>query len=429
MEFFISINIALIQLSNVYLRYLPFRSNLTEDETRKFWIKILKLCSILITADTILFLKFGILPLIYKMMFLIGWLSYFAMSVLFIKDKFKNHIFVLGMQGLWAILLQTLASITISLLKNFFVVNEIFMQGLIYLVFFAILWRFEIKLFENVLPARPVMEQHFKWYIAILPLPMLFGITTPMMDNIFIHSFKERLVRFFIPLFFFLVYRSLSNLTLQLEKKNQQEYFNRILNHQLQSLKTRDLIIQENQKSLAVFRHDLRHNCRLIAAMLKEGKIQNAIDFISKQDMLLRQTESEKDSSISVLQSVISIYRQKAQENSIKFDAKINLPINYNSGDVTILLSNLLDNAINFSKSDPPNEREIFLLVSYDEDSIFIDIANSFNEKIIFDESGLPRWNLGNGMKTLLTFRDKHFAKIKFVQTEKRLNISIYFRY
>jgi signal transduction histidine kinase len=197
----------------------------------------------------------------------------------------------------------------------------------------------------------------------------------------------------------------------------------------LQSLKERNLIIQDEQKKLAVFRHDLRHNYRLIAAMLNENKIQKAIDFISKQDELLRNVDANDDLPPSILHSVISIYRKKAQELSIKFYSKINLPLNYNSGDITILLTNLLDNAINFNKSDSLEKREIILSVSYDEDNIFIEIANRFNEKVILDENGLPRWKFGNGMKTLLAFRDKHLAKIKFIRTDDRLNILIYFRY
>lgn len=413
---FISIQIAAIQLSSVYLRYLPFRAGLTDDEIKFFWLKMLLLCGVIITADSILFLKFGVSALLYKSVSIVGMIIYFALSVILIREKFIYHVCALGMQLLWTILLHTLASITISFLNKFFIINEFFWQSALYLVFFAALWRVEVKLFENILPTRLVMEKELKWYMALLPLPIFLGIFIPMFDNVFLHSFKERIVRFFIPLFFILVYRSINLMTLQIEQKNRQEYWNKILNQQLQSLRARDSVIQESQKQVAVFRHDLRHNYRIIAAMLRENKISQAIEFISRQDNLLHQVEVANSEKNSVLHSVISIYRRKAQELSIKFEEKIHLPANYGGGDITVLISNLLDDAINLFQA-----REIFLSISYDAQNIFLEFESLNGAEIIFEDSGC------NTVKTLETFKQKHSAKIKNVQAAKRLNISVSF--
>lgn len=419
---FLSIQIALIQISSVYLRYLPFRTNLTEDEIKIFWRKMFLLCAIIITAHTILFAKFGVSPLIYKMAMLAGAAIYFALSVILILEKLIYHVFALGMQLLWTILLHTAASMTNSFLQQFLAVNEIFLQSLLYLLFFAALWRVEVNLFENILPARRVMEKEFKWYIALLPLPIFAGIFIPMFDNVLLHSFKERIVRFFIPLFFFLLYRSINLLTLQIEQKNRQEYLNKILSQQLQRLKARDSVIQENQRQISVFRHDLRHNYRLIAAMLRENKIAQAIEFISNQDKLLRQVEFENAAQSSITHSVVSIYLRKAQELSINFESKIRLPLNYVGGDFTALLSNLLDDAINFLQSQPPNAREIILAVSYDSQNIFMELSISCSEEILFAE------NFPAAMKNLSAFQEKHCAKIKNAQTADRLSILVSFK-
>lgn len=423
----IALSVTLIQLSGVYLRYLPFRADLTDDKTKNFWRKIFALSAVLFSCNIFLFEEFGIVPLIYKSAFALGWFSYVGLSVILIRQKFAYHIFVVGMQGLWSIMLHTMASIFNSLFLKNFSVNEIFLHSALYLFLFLILLRAETEVFKNILSAQRILEKQFKWYVAILPLTILFGIVIPMVDDILIHSFKQRILRFLIPLFFFLIYRSFNMMVLQIDKKNQQAHLNQLLNQKLQTLKEHNLLIEENQKQLAIFRHDLRHNYRLIAVMLNEGKVSKAIKYILHRDKLLSQTETEEDMPESLLDSVILIYRRKAQDFSIKFETDIKLLSLNNSadGDIIILLSNLLDNAINASKKQPLESREITVMIAQIDKNISLEVSNRYDEKIILDKNGFPNWKFGGGMNTLLTFQKKYDAEINFVQSEGKLKILI----
>ena len=77
--------------------------------------------------------------------------------------------------------------------------------------------------------------------------------------------------------------------TRQIDEQRHNEYINNMLNQQLESLKRHNLLIQENQKQISIFRHDLRHSYRLISAMLKEGNVEEALIHIKTQDELINQ--------------------------------------------------------------------------------------------------------------------------------------------
>ena len=310
----VSATIGITQLLNAYLRYLPFSKRMTLEEIQTLWTKFLILAALLFFGYTILFSIYGLNAKFYKLAFTIGWILYFSISVVTIKEKFIRHIFVFGMHGIWALIIQGMAATVNATLQEFFTVNEFLLQGILNIFWLVILLKWEKEIFINLLLPNYFFESKFRWYNALLPLAILMGTYLTMLDNVLIQPFKERFLRFLIPIFFLMMYRSVNIANREIEKKNRREYFNKTLQQQLQNLREYNLIEQENQKQLAIFRHDLRHNYRLISAMVKEGKFQAAIEHIQLQNELLGKTdESDKISANSILNAVILTYQAKAQ--------------------------------------------------------------------------------------------------------------------
>ena len=426
----VSATIGITQLLNAYLRYLPFSKRMTLEEIQTLWTKFLILAALLFFGYTILFSIYGLNAKFYKLAFTIGWILYFSISVVTIKEKFIRHIFVFGMHGIWALIIQGMAATVNATLQEFFTVNEFLLQGILNIFWLVILLKWEKEIFINLLLPNYFFESKFRWYNAFLPLAILIGTYLTMLDNVLIQPFKERFLRFLIPIFFLMMYRSVNIANREIEKKNRREYFNKTLQQQLQNLREYNLIEQENQKQLAIFRHDLRHNYRLISAMVKEGKFQAAIEHIQLQNELLGKTdESDKISANSILNAVILTYQAKAQNLGIKVSVDVQAFEISNEGDFAILLSNLFDNAISASLKQPPDSREIFLSIFRADEKFFLEISNRCEEILELNEKGLPVWKYGTGMKTLLNFLEKYQAQVKFFQADDWLKISVSWKF
>ncbi|MBQ7704544.1 MAG: sensor histidine kinase [Selenomonadaceae bacterium] len=422
----VSATIALTQILNACLRWLPFSKRMTLEESKILWKKFLILAALLFVGDTILFQIYGLDAKFYKLAFSVGWILYFGIAAVTIREKFIRHIFVFGMHGIWALIVQGMAGTLNSAVQEFFSVNEFLLQGILNIFWLVILWQWEKEIFINLLMPNYFFESKYRWFNALLPLVILAGIYLTMLNNVLIQPFKERFLRFLIPGFFLIMYRSANVANREIEKKNRRQYFNKILQQQLQNLREYNLIQQENQQQVAIFRHDLRHNYRLISAMVKEGKFQAAIEHIQIQNELLGKTdESEKISANSILNAVILTYQAKAQNLGITATVDIQAFELSNEGDFTIVVSNLFDNAISASLKQSADSRKIFLSILRAGEKIFLEISNRCEEILELDEKGLPLWKYGTGMKTLLEFQEKYQAQVNFAQTEDWLKISV----
>lgn len=423
----ISATVTVVQILNAYLRYLPFSQQMTLEDTQKLSRRFLRLGALLFAFDVFIFYNFGITAQIYRLIFIFGALSFFVTSAVTIKEKFILHIFVYGMHGIWELILHGMAATANDALKNFFTFDEFIFQGILVIFFFALFWKVEKDFFQNLLATRYFFEGKFRWYNALLPLAVFSGTFLMMNKGDLIQPFKERLLRLSFPIFFFAMYRSINFVNQQLDKKNRQKLLNQILQQQLQNLRDYNLIQQENQKQLTIIRHDLRHNYRIISTMLKEKTIGAAIEYIQAQEVSIGKNDAAKNGgSNSILEVVILTYQTKSQSLGVKTSIEIQPAFSCsNENEFVILLSNLFDNAINAVQNLPPAEREISLMLRRAELKNFFEISNSCNEIFKSDENGLPNWRHGTGMKTLINFKEKFGAQIKFVQTDARLKISV----
>lgn len=422
----IVLNLIVIQLLGAYLRYLPFRQRMTATEIQTLWTRFFAVSALLFVLDMFIFHYYRISPFFYKMTFVFALIGYFLTAVFTIKEKFLYHIFVFGLQTIWALILHMLAATANSFCKVFFDINEIFLQGILFCFFFVLFWKLERNFFSKLLNNKYVLDKYFKWYDALLPLIIFIGLFIRIMNDVLIQSPLERTLRLFIPVFFFTIYHSMNIIYRQSENTRKQRISNKILQAQLQNLRNYNLIIQENQKQIAVLRHDLRHNYRLITAMLKAGKVQKAVEFLQTQTQKVTSNKSENQ---SMLQFVISTYRNKAQELKIKTVIEIQTSsiISFYESDLAILLSNLFDNAITASKNQPPNEREIILKLYQTEDKNFLEISNRVNFNFDINGDEIPFRKRGTGVNALLNFKKLYNAQIKFTQFESFLKISVIF--
>ncbi len=411
-----SFNVTLIQISGAYFRYLPFRAEMTAGEIKKFWRRIFLWSVASFGIIAAIFLQVGLNVWLYKIIFIFGWLPYALISIVMIRAKISLHIFVIGIQALWSIMIHTVVAMGVKIFQIEVPLEAMFFQGVWYISAVLLLIRLEIEIFSNLLWfSRELFNSPLSKYITVMPVAIFIGCVLPIAGVENYVTLKEQILRFLIPLFFFLMYRAVRISNKQLEELQQNSAVSKILNHQLETLKLYDSLIRENQKQVDSYRLYLRRNYGKISEMLDGGKKNDVLNFIKEQIKTLREMHNNFFTSIPLLNAVFLIYKRKAEEFKIKVTQKIFLPENLfvEEMDFAVLLADLLGQNFDKLKSAPENLRELFISIQGLENQIALEIFVPLENSPVQD------------MTVAETFAEKYSANIKTLQTDDGFKIFI----
>lgn len=420
-----------IQLSDSYLRYLSFRDGMTVDE-KKFLLRNFLILSIICgVIYYFAFTRYGITSPLYKAILIGGCFPWLAVFMLTIKRNTSQHVFIFGMSSIWSTMQHNWSAIAVVMLFPFGTANEVIItHALLYPLLFLVCLPVERKLFTKLLPPKKFFDSYGK-LIAFFPFLMTFGVLVLWAQEPMIHTWQERFSRFYLPFVFFFFYRHILITTEQLNEQQHTTQNLRRMNEQIHALEEYNRLIQENREKVAVMRHDLRHNYRLIYMMIQAGKFEAAKQHIESQEKLLVKTAAKIFCTQPLINISLLIYIRRAESLGIKVQHKINLPeyITVDESDLALLISNLLENAIDATLRQPRNRRGISITVQTVEKQFVLEVSNYCDEKIIFDEKNLPytsREGHGLGMASVKIFADKYNAYTDFSQESGIFKVSMY---
>ena len=428
---FMAVTLTLIQISSAYLRYLPFSRELSSGKIYKLR-KYFLLWSLAGLIINFCIFSNGINYLNYKIATFPGWIPYFIISVLVIENKFLQHVFILGMQCLWTFMLHAFAGMGVALIYGTMSEEFLYLQLIFYLLLFFALFKIERNFFLNLLPNPSFFEdKKLKIYISILPFAIFVGTLISISDVTFLPTWRERLSNATFPIFFFLIYQSLSAATRQVAEEQLQAENARLLSQQVKEFEEHNSLMQKNQREVVEIQKNLLNNYRTIDKFLEENKPKEAIKFIEKQTDILDSTRVKVFCLAPLVNVALSIYLKRAKEIGVKVSHKVDLPPKFatDESDLAVLLSNLLENAINASKKQNPSEREIAVTIRHNGKQYILDISNRYNYPLKLDENGLPytkKIGHGIGMASLKNFVGKYNAFVDFSQENNFVRVSMY---
>jgi len=282
-----SVEVTLIQIIGAYLRYLPFGCELTEEQqhTLRLRLALWSVCSFLIyirlSADSAIDVG------LFRPIVFLGWLPYFLLSLTVIRKRICSHLFVLGMQGLWAVVLHAVAVVIASTLWAMDGKAIVCERMAVYLLLFVILWPAEKKIFVHL----PIMDQlpiktSWRWRLAVMPMLIMWGVLLPVVHTTFLPYWGNRLSRLSMPIMFFLIFRLFDTYRQHLSTKWEQFYVNRSREMQLKTLQKQAETMEELHKRTGILRHDMRHSYRLIYIMLENGDVDEALHYVEEREKL-----------------------------------------------------------------------------------------------------------------------------------------------
>lgn len=175
----------------------------------------------------------------------------------------------------------------------------------------------------------------------------------------------------------------------------------------------KEALLKESYEELRTLKHDLKH---VLTSQIDPDAISASLD----------QAFVPIETGYSYLDTIVNANYIRAIRLNIKFDTYIERieKININENDLTILLTNILDNAIRHTEG----KKEILFEIYKKNGFLMIVCTNSMQHQIL-DKSGNIKINHssknGYGVKSINKIFKKYDGSIKYSQSEDTLACSI----
>ncbi len=176
---------------------------------------------------------------------------------------------------------------------------------------------------------------------------------------------------------------------------------------------------KNSQKQGAIYRHDLRHHLQYLNTCIIENHKNEALSYINKINRAIEDTEVQQHCENTSINLILSAYETKAKKSHIDVDINAMVPmvIPMHAADVCVILGNAIENATRAcNKLDHEDNRKIGVRCKYENKKLMIEIWNTFNGEIVFDED-LPisrEKDHGLGVRSIVATTKKYHGLYSF---------------
>ena len=209
-----------------------------------------------------------------------------------------------------------------------------------------------------------------------------------------------------------------------LDLKKEQKEKERITT-QNQYFQNQFTLLHSSGRQVRSIRHDMRNHLAVIRSMIGSQN-QEAFQYLNG---LLGDinTNFEISSTGNLLLDSLINYKFRnypADKLDISYHASIPEDLSFNACDLTVILGNLIDNAIEAATKCPEGNRKIELTLNYSNGCLIIEIANTFTGELISNERGYfttkkQTDSHGFGLLNIRHAVEKHGGTVSFSQEGK----------
>jgi hypothetical protein len=211
----------------------------------------------------------------------------------------------------------------------------------------------------------------------------------------------------------------------QMQEKFTMENEKQLLKIQVEALQKQSNAVLEMEEKTRIIRHDTRHYIQNIAVLLQSGETENAINFISKVDDMLVQSEIPKYCENPTINAILTYYLENAKIEGIDIKTRLDIAkiIHIDEMELSTVLANAIENACHACAKMPEGLHKMIEIICVSAPNFVIEIANTYYGDIQFDSNGFPvskEEAHGIGTKSIDAFVKKHHAILDY-QTENSI--------
>ena len=198
----------------------------------------------------------------------------------------------------------------------------------------------------------------------------------------------------------------------------------------------RELIAHEEK--MRIIKHDIKNHLICIQGFLSYNKIKDAENYIAEIINYMADTDYIIRTGNNIADIILNAKSKQIEENNIKFDCTIIMPIlhNINDFDLCIILGNAIDNAIEGCNriKDQNILKNISVKSAVDKGYLLIEIKNTYDNKIKringkFYTEKANKLNHGYGLKNISDTLKKYNGMYEIYTEDKFFKLLIMIPY
>ena len=138
--------------------------------------------------------------------------------------------------------------------------------------------------------------------------------------------------------------------------------------------------MQRNEKNVSLLRHDMRHFLNNIAAFIENNENDKALDYIHSIVKATEKTTRKRFCANEIINIIIMSHADSFKDKHIDFRYSISVPskLPFSDIDMTSILQNALENAMNAVMKLEPEKRFIRLSISEKSGKLLISVENPY---------------------------------------------------
>lgn len=298
------------------------------------------------------------------------------------------------------------------------------------LIAIPLLWLF-LKFFY--LPIEDDLDAKTSGYLSLLSLILsaLLALVLSFVNYVWILSDPTSFFLFFVLLatvfviyiLFFKIYRLSREKSASRQKAMQIQHQNELFGEQYRK-------IFENMENLRKMRHDQLHHLLALQNLLDNGKIQKAREYLMQYLDDTRKYELIHFCGNSVVNMLVSHYYALAKEQDIGFTIRITIPdeLPIQDTDLSVLLGNLLDNALSAAGKTTDSDRFVSLNMIYSGKMLAVTVDNGFDGKVNWNGErylSTKQGHTGIGLKSLADIAEKYNGGAEFTHDKTEFHSAV----
>ena len=195
------------------------------------------------------------------------------------------------------------------------------------------------------------------------------------------------ILKFLIVMSMFLIIFLVMRMILIKEKNTSMEVVISVLQEQMGKLTEYYGELNKKDEELRQFRHDTKNMMLALQSMIKDGKNHQAIDYIENMGTMYQRTAKLYDTGNFIADALLSTKAQMAEEINTKIIMNGFIPAaKINDVDMVILLSNLLDNAME-ACAQVDGEKKILIDSVLGKQMWCIEVSNPTKKNVIITKN------------------------------------------
>ncbi|BES65703.1 sensor histidine kinase [Gottschalkiaceae bacterium SANA] len=260
------------------------------------------------------------------------------------------------------------------------------------------------------------------FFIPTISLYLLLLIYSKNLEDK--HLIWSMLGVLFINFSVFYLYDSLSRVFAENADKRVIQAQNRYYEKQLS-------VMQSSLKSTRALRHDMNNHFTAITSMAKKHNAKDITDYVLEISNIRSSYGEFVSTGIAALDSVVNFKIQEAMQSEVVITTDIVVPeqMQISAFDLTTILGNLLDNAIDGTKTLTENRR-IDIQIRCSMDQLFIHVKNTFDGHIKVQRGKLmtsnkDKVNHGFGIENIKRSVEKYRGIYDYEVDDKKFIASV----